>query len=379
MSFAFKKFVVILPLVVILVFSLVQVTRALSGTSHDPPWVRQLTEQDKADMALALAFLTNVVGLDMTKYNATASVTTYSADPNIPVIFDEEVHYNLTSAGRRPLDAICLFRGNSLYWCKLYYPVDELPFFAQPATPNALSAAKSLLDRIHNFSAATYLTTMRSMLDSVAEPKDSTISMGNVAQKISVEGDAVEIMWTSSINGVEDKQKAVCLRLEDGHFQFFCDNWNLYKIGNANVNISEQEAIQIAMEAARAYSWTAGNQTISNVTVLDTPASVKLSMQNRGNYTLYPLWDILLPLDKVYPGLISGIHVLLWADTGEVSFITATGGGGVTQTATSPTPSLAPPILEGAPEPAEYGIVMIAMLIAAIASIASYLFYKRKR
>ncbi len=379
MSLSFKKFVVALTLAVFLLFSLVQATRALSGTSHDPPWMRQLTEQDKADMALALAFLTNVVGLDMTKYNATASVTTYSTDPNIPMIFDEEVHYNLTSAGRRPLDAICLFRGNSLYWCKLYYAVDELPFFAQPAASDALSAAKSLLDRIQNFSATTYLPTMRSMLDSVTELKSSTITVGNVAQEISVEGDTATIRWKSSVNGVENTQKATRLTLQDGHFQFLCDNWNLYKIGNADVNISEQEAIQIAMEAARAYSWTAGNQTISNVTVLGTPASLTLSMQNRGNYTLYPLWDILLPLDKVYPGLVTGIHVLLWADTGEVSFITATGGGGVPLSAASPTPSFEPSTSAVASEPAEYGILMIAMPIAVIVSIASYLFYKRRR
>jgi len=34
--------------------------------------------------------------------------------------------------------------------------------------------------------------------------------------------------------------------------------------------------------------------------------------------TLYPLWRIRLYLDKLYPGNVYGIYVMLWADTGEI-------------------------------------------------------------
>jgi hypothetical protein len=381
MGFSSMKFALTLVLALILTLPLAQLAMA-ETPSIIPPWQQPpLTAQQKADEASALRFLISVVGLDMTKYNAKASVDRHDPyNPNLPPpIVEETVHYNLTSPGRKELDVLCLFRGNSLVWCKLYYPADELPFFVQPASSDSLISAKGLLDRIQNFSATTYLPTMRSMLDSVAKPENSTVIVGNVTQEVSVEGDTMTIRWKSSVNGVENTQKAMRVTLQDGHLQFFCDNWNLYKIGNANVNVSEQEAIQIAVKAARAYSWTAGNQTVSNITVLDTPASLTLSMQNRGNYTLYPLWDILLPLDKVYPGLVTGIHVSLWADTGDVSFITATGGGGVPSAASSSTPSLEPSTPAVASEPAEYEIVMIAMLIAVTVSIASYLFYKRRR
>ena len=37
---------------------------------------------------------------------------------------------------------------------------------------------------------------------------------------------------------------------------------------------------------------------------------------------LYPLWDIVLYFDKLYPGNVYGLWIKIWADTGKVSKIT---------------------------------------------------------
>ncbi len=36
---------------------------------------------------------------------------------------------------------------------------------------------------------------------------------------------------------------------------YFIDNWDLYAIGSTDVNVSEEDAIEIAMDKARTYSW----------------------------------------------------------------------------------------------------------------------------
>jgi hypothetical protein len=43
---------------------------------------------------------------------------------------------------------------------------------------------------------------------------------------------------------------------------------------------------------------------------------------------VYPIWVVDLPLNDVYPGMVSFIRVRLWADTGEVINIQPLGSGG---------------------------------------------------
>jgi hypothetical protein len=81
------------------------------------------------------------------------------------------------------------------------------------------------------------------------------------------------------------------------------------------VNVSQVQAIQIATDQAlNKYSF------LSNSTILDNIAMAGLSLQDRGNYILYPSWDIILPLAKPV-GAVGEIQVLLWADTGQVYYI----------------------------------------------------------
>ncbi|MCL2691762.1 MAG: hypothetical protein FWE56_05885, partial [Candidatus Bathyarchaeota archaeon] len=41
----------------------------------------------------------------------------------------------------------------------------------------------------------------------------------------------------------------------------------------------------------------------------------------------YPIWIVDLPLNQMYPGMISVIRVMLWADTGEVISVQPLGAG----------------------------------------------------
>ena len=68
---------------------------------------------------------------------------------------------------------------------------------------------------------------------------------------------------------------------------------------------------------------------VGNFTVLDKPLYVDLSADCRGDsYTLYPFWEVYLCLDTMYLGGVTGLRVLIWADTGEVAGIYPTGGLG---------------------------------------------------
>jgi hypothetical protein len=365
-----KKNITMLLLAMLLIFSLANTAKGSSPASPGPP---PLTEQEKIYQTTTLGLLTGIFGLNMSGYE-TADVITLPAPSEAYVTDKTYVTFKFRSA-ESDLDVGTIFTNGGLIWCMLY-PVKGSPAFITPASSDILSTAKDTLDSLQAFSAKEYLPTMRSMLESVTVLQNSKTSNAEFTQEITVEGNDVRISWVPFANGLSNQQNRLTLEFKDDHLMFFADRLGIYKIGSSETKISEQEAIQIAIENARAYSWEVGNETISNANVLDDPVIASLSLQNRGNFTLYPLWDIRLPLDKMYPGGVTAFHVLIWADTGEVSSITPIGNFGNPDSVPSGSTAETQPPTEAT---IDYTLVVITAVMVVAIIIASILFYKRKR
>ncbi len=161
-------------------------------------------------------------------------------------------------------------------------------------------------------------------------------------------------------------------------FEFFCDNWDLYTVGNTEVQMSQTQAIQIAKQAAIDKYSLSGNQTSPDFTILDQNAMATLSMQDRGNYTLYPHWEILLPLDKAY-GAVTAIRVLVWADTGKVAYMAAVGNGGAPQGGQDSAAGSPSRMTPAGSNLTEQNNAIAGSLIAAAIAVSGYLLIKRRR
>jgi len=218
------------------------------------------------------------------------------------------------------------------------------------------------------------------MLNSVTELKDSQTTNSNFTQEIIIKPNTITIDWEPFVNGLSHPQNSMTLTFENGHLTFFHNGLNLYTIGGSEIRIQEQEAIQIAKESASSYPLKDGNETISNFTILDDPVLTKISLQNKGNTTLYPMWEIWLPLDNMYAGGVTAFHVFVWADTGEVSSITPIGFSGIPPDQQSSPSNSSNPSASTTFEsiPPEYTIMLVMVLIAAII-VASYLVYWRRK
>jgi hypothetical protein len=339
----------------------------------------------------ALTFLTDVVKLDLTKYNAQlVYINDYGP------LGQQIVKYTLESKGSK-LDVLCNFKDSNLVWCKLY-PLEGSPLFAQPVS-NALDETKSFLDRYQTFSDAQHLQPMRSMLDTVTELTSMTKAVGDVKLEVTetVEKDTItSIRWTNAPSGITNTYSVIALSYCNGVFESFTDWWNLYKVGNFDVKVGREEAVRIAKEHAQKYSWTVvGNITVSNVTLADNAVLAELRMQPREGNTLYPQWTILLGLDKIYPGGITQIEVFLWADTGDIAVIAPSGTYGVSPSdesqSTPPTaepqyPAPSTPPADASPENNDtstlplntYLITAVASIIAVVVVVSVVLKKRRK-
>jgi hypothetical protein len=267
-----------------------------------------------------LDFLTAVAGVDISKYKIEKlSVLELGFG-----IAEQTVTYSLESDGSK-MTVISDFRNGDLIWCGISR-LEGSPILTVPSV-DVLDSAKSLLNRYQSASKVPYLQPIQDSLGTLTELKSMTKEIGNVKLEVYDNNGLSRFWWTDTVNGIEIPQKVMGIVFYDGIFEMFCDYWNCYTVGNADVKFDREAAIQVAEEHAQNHSYNIGDTTVSDFTILDEYVIAELTMQDRGNYVVYPWWEIRLPLDKAYLGAITEIRVLMWADTGEVTYVEAIRGG----------------------------------------------------
>jgi len=291
------------------------------------PEYSELTAPEKV-----LTILEEVVGLDMAKYSIELDLYAQAPFLYFDILPQEDVKYTLESSESK-LEVICAFADQKLRSLNIYIN-DGSPITTQPATI-PLEMAKDFLDKYPTYSEASYYSTMRSMLDNIEANKNTTKTVENIKLEVTVTANRTDFRWKYCFNGVEATSKCVVLNFKDGFLKYFIDTWKLYTICSTDLNISEEEAIELAMNAAENYSWNVsmgGDNPPVTVTEFNIMGVIETDL-SFGNYptknesrggnplTLYPGWHVKLYFDKLYPGNVYGLNIGIWADTGEVNDI----------------------------------------------------------
>ena len=327
-AFRFPRKMAILVLIFVLAWSTVLL--------QVPAVYSQEFNQEKA-----LYFLKNVACLDMTKYEAKLDfyLENQGAGPA-----DALGSYVLTSETSN-LTVSFNFRNNNIVLCKIYPRTGNTTVFFSQTPQNTKTSILDWLDRFENLSDATYLQPMRSMLSSVAELTSTTVVQGNLRLEIQSEanGNAKAVLM-KTVNGIKNSYSEFIIELRNGSFHRFIDWWDRYPVGSADVKVSNEQAINIGVARAAGFSYNMGypgqSMVVSGLTVMpNVTLYPRLTMELR-NGLLYPLWEMYVPLDHVYPGNVYAIHLMMWADTGEVSVIEASSTlGDTTPVDEDPTPT----------------------------------------
>jgi hypothetical protein len=182
----------------------------------------------------------------------------------------------------------------------------------------------AVLDFLQRYQTFTGLDTsdMRYMVSNAEVMQNQTLILGDLKLKITNEdspslGHGASLMWYRVINGCEYLQ--LSLGFTDGVFIGLRDIRKLYPIGNTTVDVSKEQAIDIAMKYIREnYTYEMpGNVWIKDFKVLEQQTMAVLSPTVR-NSTQYPTWIITFTLDHTYPGSVVGLIVIVSAATGEV-------------------------------------------------------------
>jgi hypothetical protein len=157
-----------------------------------------------------------------------------------------------------------------------------------------------------------------------ANSKTTDQTLGNTYLQISSFDNAADITLMYTDNGTNFQAKSINLIYNNYALSQFNDDWFLYKVGSTEVNITEAQAKQIALNALKTYSYNINGTRVSNFQFLSNAVSSELYPNPRtDNLTLYPYWYLTFHLAKTYPGGVNEIGIGVWADTGQVANIQA--------------------------------------------------------
>ncbi len=268
----------------------------------------------------AINFLQQVPQIETSHYQATLESNTVDQPSDLGGILEQTMMYSLSSSDSK-MDVYFRFRSGELSWYQIVM-LNGSPIYSQTQPYNALDAAKGLLGRLATYENASYLENMSDTLSLVSGAmQNMQVTEGNVKLNVTMSGGTTQIVMLYTVNGVDFSPKCVSLTFSGSDLTDLIDDWYLFSVGSTTVNVSGSQAVQLALDAVKSYSWTANGTTISDFTILSQPVSVVFHPNTKNGLVLYPQWTVTLYLDKVYPGGVGSLTVEVWADTGKVAQI----------------------------------------------------------
>lgn len=275
--------------------------------------------QDKA-----MNFIKNVMSVDLSKY--TIELKNSDIMDGVPLGNDNRkittLRYALTpSEGKDEKDVISvsfIFEKDVL---RYYYtlPLTEVITNTQYADRNA--AVKGFLEKYQTYTNIDSANLI-AMLYDVDLTQNSIITRENT--KLVVLG--TDLSWTYTVNGLDYTKLEI--GVIGGFVRSMRDTRGLYTIGDTSVNISMEQAVDIAIKNLSTYSYKMPNGSVVQNFKVNRDATMPKLVVDPFDYVLRPYWDIRMYLDEVYPGNVLAITAYIWANTGEIISYSniATGG-----------------------------------------------------
>jgi hypothetical protein len=293
-----------------------------------------------------LAFLRDVIKVDLVKYNITQVVGPIIEKPSWLGGELTLVHgkYNLTSENSW-VEVLYHFVNGTLSYCIARVRVGQLQLSEQKPA-DLREASDNFLQRYQTYTSDSNVDAMRSMVQNVDLSMSRTsTSTSNLRLNVNVDSSTSAFFeWYNTIDGAA--YSGLKVSFQDGVFSGFTDDRSYFRAAGAPVIVTEKQAVDRALACAANFSYTYGGKTVSNFNVAESYIRSALLTKGRDDVLVwYPYWQVTLPLSGSYPGYVSCIVVQIWADTAQVISVVPTGSDmGVLETpepstSTQPSPS----------------------------------------
>jgi hypothetical protein len=263
---------------------------------------------------IGLEFIKDVAMIDVTKYDvkiSDPSIDYRSSRGGIPTAI---IRYDLKSS-ESELHLFIKFTNGNLHSFRLYNDKGSPIYKQNPST--ILDDAKETLERLQNVSKVTYQPELTNILHAVnSDATNDTLTSDNVKLSILIQGDSGTVDLVYVANGVEYTKKSVRMTFSSGRLTFFGNGWNIYSVGNTNLNVSVEEAINKSIQRAQSHKLVF-DEGEKPFTLAVDKTNMELWTIEREPLTLQLAWHAKIPFEQPVYG-VYGLEVGLWADTGEI-------------------------------------------------------------
>ena len=310
----------------------------------------------------ATTLTTEVLGFDISKYEVQIKNYEHNTMWYLDVVPQHTIDYNLTS-NKDNFQLRYTFANNNLQKIAIYKtgPMQERSNYFRD-----VDVAKNFLTKYQKYSGNPLYNQLSTMIPTESIVGNSTITSENAALEITVTENDTIFKWYYTANGaVAPYSKFISIIIERGTLSTFVDNWQLYPVGSTCVGLSRDEALVVALEAARSHVWSldveASSLSVENFNEANVCWEALVFMSSvdadntRGEYplVLYPVWQFGIALDRWY-GYMYGVEVDVWADSGEVRRVHEAWSMILPDDPNIPSPSVEPspsPSVEPSPNP----------------------------
>jgi DNA-binding transcriptional ArsR family regulator len=274
----------------------------------------------------AKTLLNSVLQIDTSKYQLTLKGDTVQHRADLGGVVEEIMQYSLVNNYSR-IDLTLRFRNGhfSLLQINQLEGAPNFPLmYTQPQPTDVVEACRGILDRYKAAFNDSYMYPISTVM-ATANSNSSGLTSGDAKLQFSAYDDYADVLLMFSNNGTDFQAKNIHLAYQNKKLTEFSDDWSLFKVGSTQINISKDQAVLIAKNAAKTFSWTANGMKVTSFQVLDNPVSAQFYPKpgDTDVFTLYPYWYVTLYLDKAYPNDVTQIAVGVWADSGKVASIDA--------------------------------------------------------
>jgi hypothetical protein len=266
-----------------------------------------------------LSFFKNVTKLDTTVYTVSLVDNEVVWRTDIGGVAEENLKYSLKSHLNN-LNIDIRFRNNHFSRYDLHM-IESIPIFSQTQPSDVLQNAKFTLARYKAYSGDEYLNQMSKLLDNITRIDiNQEVVEGNTKLQIYSSAGTVLFAWMYTENSIDYQTKGVQMVFQNNILTTMIDGYFLYTVGNTNLVVSREQAIEIAKDHVKTLTYNIEGQQVSGFTVADEPLSVQLVPHTRGNsVALFPYWYIELSLNQIYAGGRNVVTVGIYADTSKVA------------------------------------------------------------
>jgi len=324
-SKSFMKLLVLLAVSIIISFVLI-------GNMS----VCQCGEFSDSFKEVSLRFLEEVVDIRLDAYDLTEyrCVTPDSLAQEVLHPGHVGTRVDLTlSSGSDELQVNLWFMDGELY----LFDLDGTPKTNTLKTANLLDCATTILERYKVQFNATHCSQLAPMLaEIISLDREQTLENDEAQLEFQLTSkDRLRFKWTPKVDGIK-VQTSFSISIDKNGVLTDLGDWlRIINIGTSEVNISEEQAVNIALDLAQKRADEVGTEIDRYETLLMLEND---PLTGRGDcFTLYPAWTVMFYYDdNTRPANIYGCYVGIWADTGEVFTINDQARYGIESTPVNP-------------------------------------------